>query len=329
MKQFSIFLFLFFTLQSFGQDTNKGYSVVMDRSSGSVAKDSCMIYGTVKITDGSFLSGGQVVTNNYEYKCTVKSDGTYSITIPSRIKNLYFVSYNQYEVSVLDYDFKSQTKVKINFRSSSRPVQEEMVEKPVIYLYSADTTDVSLEINPTGDFSFTYPAYTDGWNVKSTPSGNVIHKGKTYPYLFWEGQHKDIGFNFTNLSSGLEGFYIKTDTCITFLENTLSYLGLNATESTDFITYWGPRIQNHPFAFIQFKELASYAAEVASMKVSPHPNSIQRIFMVFEGIDNNEILKDMTIVTPKLSPFNRWGFSLIEWGGSEVSELSKTSPIKF
>jgi hypothetical protein len=51
--------------------------------------------------------------------------------------------------------------------------------------------------------------------------------------------------------------------------------------------------------------------------------------MVFEGIDNNEILKDMTIVTPKLSPFNRWGFSLIEWGGSEVSELSKTSPIKF
>jgi hypothetical protein len=299
----------------------------MDRSSSSVAKDSCTIYGKVTVTDGSIMTGGQVVTNNYEYKSTVKPDGTYKITIPSTIKNLYFVSYNLYEVSVLNYDFKSQTKVKINFRSSARPAEIHMTEKPVVYLYSTDTIDVSLELSPTGDFSFTYPAYTDGWDVKATPSGNMIHKGKTYPYLFWEGKHKEIGFNYTNVNSGLEGYYIQTDTCISFLENTLSHLGLNATESTDFITYWGPRLQNKPFAFIQFKELAVYATEVAGLKMTPSPTSIQRIFMVFEGLENDGVLAGVSIQKPTLEAFTRSGLTLIEWGGSEVSELSNTSPI--
>lgn len=50
----------------------------------------------------------------------------------------------------------------------------------------------------------------------------------------------------------------------------------------------------------------------ASLTINPKPDSILRVFMAFKP------LKEAIKVEPqKLEPFERKGFTVVEWGGSE------------
>ena len=51
----------------------------------------------------------------------------------------------------------------------------------------------------------------------------------------------------------------------------------------------------------------------APLEIFPQPDSMQRVFMVFKP------LKEKVVVQPQtLEPFERTGFSVIEWGGTEL-----------
>jgi hypothetical protein len=49
------------------------------------------------------------------------------------------------------------------------------------------------------------------------------------------------------------------------------------------------------------------------LKVSPSPDSMLRVFMVWKEATGNE-----TITSQVLPQFDRQGFTVIEWGGTEV-----------
>ena len=48
-------------------------------------------------------------------------------------------------------------------------------EKPVIYLYPEEETDIHVRLTLDGDLTVSYPAYPDdGWNITATPDGLVV-----------------------------------------------------------------------------------------------------------------------------------------------------------
>ena len=53
--------------------------------------------------------------------------------------------------------------------------------------------------------------------------------------------------------------------------------------------------------------------ETAKLDVSPKPDSVIRAFMAFRAID-----RPVAVSEPELQPVERKGFTVVEWGGTEV-----------
>ena len=93
----------------------------------------------------------------------------------------------------------------------------------------------------------------------------------------------------------------------------LSYLGLTSKEYNEFIVYWAPKMSENPYNLITFqgKEYTDHS----KLTISPEPDSMLRVFMVYQPLDNY-----IKIPEQKLSPWKRQGFSVVEWGGTEVTK---------
>ena len=52
----------------------------------------------------------------------------------------------------------------------------------------------------------------------------------------------------------------------------------------------------------------------AKLSVTPEPDSVLRVFMVYKPLDEWKQVKEQ-----ELSTFERSGFSVIEWGGAEIN----------
>ncbi|MDF3027321.1 MAG: hypothetical protein K0S23_1628 [Fluviicola sp.] len=186
------------------------------------------------------------------------------------------------------------------------------VDKPVIYLQTPVKLDFSLRVNPTNDFTFTYPPYTDQWKGTLYPNGEIEINKQIYPYLFWDSK-QDF-----KLKDQSNGYRISKQEVIPFLEKQLSRAGLTPTEKTDFITYWGPRLTEYETVFIQFF-LQEDCNQFATIQCDPKPETINRLYIGFS--EWNETL------TPFLHPidlpaFKREGFNLLEWGGFELKNTA-------
>ena len=84
----------------------------------------------------------------------------------------------------------------------------------------------------------------------------------------------------------ISGQLIKTDTLVDYLEASLTKMGLNQNEQTDFITFWAPQICLNEYVFIQFLIDEDYDEHIAGLDVSPIPDSRRRIFMQFTLLEN-------------------------------------------
>ena len=178
--------------------------------------------------------------------------------------------------------------------------------KPVIYLYPEEQTDVSVKISfPLGgEFTCTYPDYGDGWNVTALPDGTMYDAdGNEYYCLYWEG----VGYD---TMTGSEGFCVAGADTAAFLREKLTYIGLTAREANEFIIYWLPRMQDNPYNIIRLYT-DSYAESVP-LDVSPAPDTQIRVFMKFTPSDSFVRLPEQ-----ELPHYERNGFTLVEWGGSE------------
>ena len=178
-------------------------------------------------------------------------------------------------------------------------------EKPVIYLYPEATTAVSVRLDYDGQLTCTYPAYENGWAVTAAPDGTLTDaKGQTYNYLYWEGETA-AEYDLT------EGFCVAGADTAAFLEDALTQLGLTRREANEFIVYWLPRMEGNPYNQISFQQEAY--TDSAKLTVTPAPDSILRVFMVWKPLD-----KPVDIPAQTLPAFERHGFTLVEWGGAKV-----------
>jgi CYTH domain-containing protein len=180
-------------------------------------------------------------------------------------------------------------------------------DKPVIYLYPTEQTDVSVKLDYKGVLDFTYPSIFDGgWEVTANPDGTLINKrdGREYSYLFWEG-HGQASYDLS------KGFVVKGEDTEEFLQEKLAYMGLLPKEYNEFIVYWLPQMQNNAYNFITFQ--GKEYTDTAALTVTPEPDSMLRVFMTFQGLD-----KPIEVPEQTLTPFTRQGFAVVEWGGCEL-----------
>lgn len=177
--------------------------------------------------------------------------------------------------------------------------------KPVIYLYPEEETDVSVNLYLDGKLTCTYPAYQNGWQVTATPDGTLKDaQGKIYNYLYWEGE--------TNARWDLsKGFCVKGEDTAVFLEQALEKLGLSRREANEFIVYWLPLMEQNPYNIIAFQ--TDVYTEAARLEVDPAPDTVIRVFMTWQASESYVNLKTQELTAPK-----RRGFTLVEWGGTEI-----------
>jgi hypothetical protein len=176
--------------------------------------------------------------------------------------------------------------------------------KPVIYLYPEHDENVKVLLSPKYGFSITEPKYSDGWTVLAKPNGELtdLKTGKVYPYLFWEGPLADYQMS-------EKGFAVKRENVKKFFEEKLSHIGLNTKEINEFTDFWVRRMKQKPFYFITFT-INSDMDKLAPLSIEPKPDTIIRVLMDFEALDENKSVKEQEL--PKI---NRNGFTVIEWGG--------------
>ena len=179
------------------------------------------------------------------------------------------------------------------------------VRKPVLYLYPEETTEVSVRLDFDGELTATYPKYQDGWQVTAQPDGTLTDAdGKIYNYLYWEGEAEEK-------YDMAEGFCVKGDETAEFLEWALEELGLNRREANEFIVYWLPLMEDNPYNVICFQTNAY--TEQAKLLIDPEPDTVIRVFMTWYGSK-----KPVEIPKQELISLERIGFTVVEWGGSEV-----------
>ncbi len=185
-----------------------------------------------------------------------------------------------------------------------------MHRKPVLYAYNEDSIQVDIKLNYNGELTFVYPSFDERWDVTVCPDGMVQDNTtfKKYPYLFWEGKYHssvlgDIDY----------GFVVQNAELVPFLEDKLSEIGLNATEITDFITFWVPLLNEKQYAIKFYQQDACNS--LATYDVFPVPDNFLRLYVTFEAVNGQ-----VNLLTPTLHSISRTGFTLVEWGGMILNE---------
>ncbi|MDH4472651.1 MAG: hypothetical protein QE487_08565 [Fluviicola sp.] len=204
------------------------------------------------------------------------------------------------------------TKAEVQFPAMFMVVPDPPVTvcKPVIYFHSPKNLSVNIELTPKGKFTFTYPVYENGWKGTVEAEGGITVNKQHYPYLFWEANSNEIN----SLVNYNEGFVVSKENVTAFLEEKLTEMGLNDQERTDFITFWGPRMVGSEKNHVQFLFNEEYD-DIAALSITPKPDHTFRLYMLWTPMPESTIVKP----TPqKLSTVKRDGFSVVEWGGSEL-----------
>ena len=176
--------------------------------------------------------------------------------------------------------------------------------KPVLYLYPEEETNVNVSFEKPELLTITYPKFSGSWQVTAKPNGDLTDKeGKYYYGLYWE-EKGSTKVDFT------EGFYVTKNNAIKFLEEKLSYIGLNDRERNEFIMYWLPILEKNEKSIVYF-ELTEERNSYNKLIIKPNPDSLLRVAIHVKKVYS----KPIDLKEEKLVKFSRKGFTAVEWGG--------------
>lgn len=221
---------------------------------------------------------------------------------------------------------------------------------------------VSVSVVPQLSFTHVYPQseakiLQDGrqsitWSLCAGPDGTLVETGSglELSYLFWEASSKlgappspkpsraqdDVEvehFDPTHPSlnpDSSDSVLIPYHQLLPYLDRVLRGLTLHTAARNDFITYWLPALSKKPYIALRFLPQAVYE-RAAELKVTPTPDVITRIFMLFRGVDAVEV--DLWTAARNRAGQVDWQsvvgvrrteatdgelFRVLEWGGVEV-----------
>ena len=168
-----------------------------------------------------------------------------------------------------------------NIKKFDSPYDPNMsLDKPIIYLYPKKTTETTVKLLNDERITCSYPKYVDGWNVLAEPNGDLIdlETGRNLYSLYYESE------SVKKFSVSKEGFIVKGEDSIKFLEEKLAILGLNERETEEFIIYWLPKLENNKYNYIRFATQEEINNNMP-LDINPKPDTIIRVLMTFKGLE--------------------------------------------
>ncbi len=328
MKIAISFIFFCLAFAVFGKEKiaySASFKIVSNEKNTKIPKGKFIIEATVyEIQSNQKLSS--LVINSGTKKVITDTKGWFKIT--AKITENYLqIDRKGFPTYYLEnYPIQDQHHIKMKiFISKIREVYKDdipVAEKPVIYCYSEKPIHFDLKLNTVGTLAFTYPAFNANqtWSMNLENNDLTDDKSKQeYPYLFWESQQENVYFKgeiFKQDKIEINASMVSKSQVVPFLDSTLTVLGFNSQEKTDFITYWGPRMQKSNFYLIQFLQ-NNECEQFASYEITPKPDHLNRFYMLFMENETNEF--PYFALPQKLKPLERNGFYMVDWGGIELS----------
>ena len=182
-------------------------------------------------------------------------------------------------------------------------------EKPIIYLYPKEDTQVSVKLGNEDKITCSYPTYTSGgWNVLAKPTGDLIdlNSGRSLYSLYYECD------NSAQYTMKNDGFVVESEKLVEFLEEKLSILGLTEREAEEFIVYWLPRLQANKYNYIRFATMEEINQNMP-LEFSTNPDTLIRVLMTYKPLEHPIDVEEQQLSTPE-----RIGFVAVEWGGTQI-----------
>ena len=178
-------------------------------------------------------------------------------------------------------------------------------EKPIIYLYPIEETEVSVMLGYEDLITTSYPKYENEWKVLARPDGSLtdLNTGRDLYALYYESI-SPIDYHIEK-----DGFVVRGEDSIAFLEEKLAVLGLTEREAEEFIVYWLPKLEANPYNYIRFAT-AEEISRTMPLDIQPAPDSTIRILMGYQGLEQPIAVEEQHLEAPK-----RDGFVAVEWGG--------------
>ncbi|MFN5982763.1 MAG: carboxypeptidase-like regulatory domain-containing protein [Fluviicola sp.] len=265
--------------------------------------------GNILDDDLQVLPYSHISLTNKEQNFNVSSNSEGKFKIPNIPAGFYSLKVEFTGFKILNTTIKLKEGQTVDLEITMKKIEIHL-EKPIIYLYPTSKQQVSVSLNYKGELEFTYPKYPKtGWEVTAEPDGKLTDKeGKEYYALFWEGKpDKEI--------IPTSGFVVEGDKTAEFLEEKLAYLGLNRKEANEFIVYWLPKMEKNAYNLIHFS--SSEYEEIAKLTIKPTPETIIRVMMITKPLERKI---DFPLQDLKPLKKERKGFTVVEWGGSVMSE---------
>lgn len=314
MKYLIFYLFIAFNLSLIakGKESLPDYSVTKSFEDKTLKKTEALFVVSFFSNDNKLAKKQIAFSYNKDNKKQATDDNGqifFKVKPGKYVLNFFYDSgHNEITTDSILIKPGFRTEIEIGFISSDKPV---IMKKPVIYVYSKQSEKVSIKLDLKGDFLFTYPEYKNGWSFIADPDGTIQMNDKKYHYLFWDGK---VNLEKTSLNLN-EGFIVDKKDLITFFESKLQLMGLNSQETEDFITYWCPIMQANETNFIHFMFNEEYN-KYATMSIDPKPDHLFRVNMLWSKANY------MPVKEQKLESFKRSGFTVVEWGGTEIPNLT-------
>lgn len=186
--------------------------------------------------------------------------------------------------------------------SSSRQV----VKKPVIYFYPEEEMDLTVTYFNEERLMTTYPKYEDGWNIHLKEDGTFTTRtsGREYYAIFFD-EAPNYVCDFT------EGFYVTKENAISFLEEKMDYIGYTNRETDEFIMYWLPILESNEQSLVYFEQTEERNEE-CPLGFSVAPDTLIRTIIHIKKVDEETDIQEQSLIH-----YNRNGFTVTEWGGTE------------
>lgn len=268
------------------------------------------INGTVRDCENMNLFGVNIFIKGKKQKNVTDFDGNFTIT--ANKNDIVLFSCVGFETKQIIIENSDTLNIVLKIHQKEQGDIKVIAKKPVIYLYPIQKTDINISLNFKGELLTTFPKYDKKWTVTAYPDGRIFDKktNRFYTSLFWDGAQNFPKEHYQYQS----GFVVSKNNLTNFLIEKLDFIGLNNFETNDFVQYWLPILEKNETNFIHFYINSDYDV-ISKNIVSPKPDISIRIFMEFYGLD-----KPIEIPKQHLQKTERRGFTLVEWGGSDVSE---------
>ena len=229
---------------------------------------------------------------------TADDQGAYSMTLPTGVyavtaeRNEWETGDRVDNVSVLA---DRETEVNLTLYS------EAMVDKPNLYLYPTETTDVSVRVtlHEGCDITQSIPEYGQGWDVTVAPDGLIDGQ---YTYLFYEAE-------IPRRYPMIEGWAVARQDLAAFFNDTLRAYGFTPAETADFVDYWPDHLAPADWYAVYPMVDARYIDPLAGLDIQPVPDSLFRLWLIIEPVP-----QEPNLLAPAIVPMQRNGFTAVEWG---------------